>query len=45
MINIEHHDKLVAITIFGEFALADYKEFEELVTYKIQFGGPPSKLW
>ncbi len=39
MINIEHRDKLVAVAIFGEFALADYKEFEELVTYKIQFGG------
>ena len=39
MINIEHRDKLVAVTIFGEFALADYKEFEELITYKIQFGG------
>ena len=40
MINIEHHDKLVAITIFGEFALADYKEFEEVVNYKVKFEGP-----
>lgn len=40
MINIEHRDRLVAVTVFGEFALADYKEFEELVNYKIQFSGP-----
>lgn len=39
MINIEHRDSLVAVTVFGEFALADYKEFEELVNYKIQFSG------
>ena len=39
MINIEHRDKLVAVTVFGEFELADFKEFEELVTYKIQFDG------
>jgi len=39
MINIEHRDNLVAVTVFGEFALADYKEFEELVNYKIQFSG------
>ncbi|WP_068636136.1 STAS/SEC14 domain-containing protein [Thauera butanivorans] len=39
MISIEHRDNLVAITVFGEFALADYKEFEELVNYKIQFAG------
>ena len=40
MINIEHRDRLVAVTVFGEFTLADYKEFEELVNYKIQFSGP-----
>ncbi|HQZ01089.1 MAG TPA: STAS/SEC14 domain-containing protein [Thauera sp.] len=39
MINIEHRDNLVAVTVFGEFTLADYKEFEELVKYKIQFSG------
>lgn len=27
MINIEHRDNLVAVTVFGEFTLADYKEF------------------
>ena len=45
MINIEHHDKLVAITIFGEFALADYKEFEELVNFKVKFEGPVNLLF
>lgn len=39
MISIEHRDTLIAVTVFGEFALADYKEFEELVNYKIQFVG------
>ncbi|MFT3759133.1 STAS/SEC14 domain-containing protein [Thauera sp.] len=45
MISIEHRDNLVAITVFGEFALADYKEFEELVNYKIQFAGPIDLLF
>ena len=45
MINIEHRDRLVAVTVFGEFALADYKEFEELVNYKIQFSGPIDLLF
>lgn len=39
MISTEHTDRLAAITVFGEFTLADYKEFEELVNYKIQFNG------
>lgn len=39
MISTDHSDKLVAVTVFGEFTLADYKEFEELVNYKIQFQG------
>lgn len=45
MISIEHSDNLVSITVFGEFALADYKEFEELVNYKIQFSGPIDLLF
>ncbi len=45
MINIEHRDRLVAVTVFGEFALADYKEFEELENYKIQFSGPIDLLF
>ncbi|MDR3213569.1 MAG: STAS/SEC14 domain-containing protein [Azoarcus sp.] len=39
MISIDHSGKLVAITVFGEFTLADYREFEELADYKIKFDG------
>lgn len=39
MISTLHSDKLVAMTVFGEFTLADYKEFEELVNFKIRFEG------
>ena len=39
MITTEHSDKQVAVTVFGEFTLADYKEFEELVNFKVQFEG------
>lgn len=45
MITIEHSDKLVAVAVFGEFTLADFKEFEELVSYKIQFSGPVDLLF
>ncbi len=45
MITIEHSDELVAVAVFGEFTLADFKEFEELVTYKIQFGGQVDLLF
>ena len=45
MISIEHRDNLVAITVFGEFALADYKEFEELVNFKVKFEGPVNLLF
>jgi len=40
MISTDHKDNLVAVTVFGEFTLADYREFEELVDYKVQFVGP-----
>lgn len=40
MIAIDHKGPLVGITVFGEFTLADYAEFEELVNYKVRFEGP-----
>lgn len=40
MITIDHRNQLVTIANLGEFTLADFKEFEELVLYKIQFAGP-----
>lgn len=45
MITTDHRPNLVAVAVFGEFTLADYKEFEELVNYKIQFEGPVSLLF
>ena len=44
MITKEHSTGLVAIAAFGEFTLTDYKEFEELVNYKIKFEGPVNLL-
>jgi hypothetical protein len=40
MIAIQHQDHLVEFAVLGEFTLADFKEFEELVLYKIKFSGP-----
>ena len=40
MITIDHRNQLVTIAALGEFTLTDFKEFEELVLYKIQFAGP-----
>ena len=45
MIVTDHKDKLVTVAVYGEFALADYKEFEELINYKVQFQGPVNLLF
>ncbi|MEZ5615133.1 MAG: STAS/SEC14 domain-containing protein [Rhodocyclaceae bacterium] len=45
MIVTDHKDKLVTVTVYGEFALADYKEFEELVNFKVRFEGPVNLLF
>ncbi len=45
MIVTDHKDKLVTVAVYGEFALADYKEFEELVNYKVRFQGPVNLLF
>lgn len=44
MITKEHAPGIVAIAVFGEFTLEDYREFEELVNYKIKFEGPVNLL-
>jgi hypothetical protein len=44
MITTSHQDHLAECAVFGEFSLADFKEFEELVLYKIKFSGPVSLL-
>ena len=44
MIVTDHKDKLVTVTVYGEFTLADYREFEELVNFKVKFEGPVNLL-
>ena len=39
MIAIDHSGKLVTVTVLGEFVLADYKEFEDLVRSTLVPGG------
>ncbi len=34
MITIQEADNLISVAVFGEFTLADFKEFEEQVLYK-----------
>lgn len=45
MIVIDHQKERVNVTVFGEFTLADYREFEEVVNYKIRFEGPVNLLF
>jgi hypothetical protein len=42
MITTVNNQGRVNVTVFGEFTLADYKEFEEIANYKVQFEGPVS---
>lgn len=44
MITTDHSPQQISIAVFGEFTLADYKEFEELFTYKSRFEGPVNVL-
>ena len=45
MIVTDHKDKLVTVTVYGEFTLGDYKEFEGLVNFKVKFEGPVDLLF
>ena len=45
MIAIDHQEHLITVTVLGEFALADFKEFEELVNFKVKFEGSVSLLF
>jgi hypothetical protein len=40
MIVIQHQPKRVVVNVYGEFTLKDYKEFEDMVNYKVKFEGP-----
>lgn len=37
MIVVEQEKHAVKAAVYGEFTLADYREFEEMVNYKIKF--------
>ncbi len=45
MIVIEQQPKRVEVTIYAEFTLADYKEFEDAVNHAIRFEGPVDLLF
>ena len=45
MIIIDQKPHRVSVSVFGEFALADYREFEEAVNYKVRFEGPVNLLF
>src|SRR5574343_1518778 len=45
MIVTDQKEHRVSVSVFGEFILADYKEFEELVNFKVQFEGPVDLLF
>ena len=44
MIVIDHQANRVNVSVFGEFTLADFMEFEELVLHEIKFSGPVNIL-
>ena len=45
MIVIEHQPKRVEVTVYAEFTLADYQEFESVANDAIQFEGPVDLLF
>jgi hypothetical protein len=44
MIAIDHSGRLVTVTVLGEFVLADYKEFEDMVRATLLPGGKVNLL-
>ena len=45
MITFQQTDNLVNVAVLGEFTLADYKEFEDQVLYKLHSGGKVNLLF
>ena len=45
MIVVQHQSGRVEVNVYGEFTLADYKEFEEMVNFKVKFEGPIDLLF
>lgn len=44
MIAIEQRERVVKVSVFGEFTLADYKQMEDAVVYKLKFQGKVNLL-
>jgi thiosulfate/3-mercaptopyruvate sulfurtransferase len=44
MIVIQQQEKRVSVAVYGEFTLADFKEFEETVNHEVGFAGPVDLL-
>ncbi len=45
MIVTDHQPHRVSVAVYGEFTMADYREFEELVNFKVKFEGPVDLLF
>lgn len=45
MITIQENDNLITVSVFGEFTLADFKEFESQVLYKSRHAGKVNVLF
>lgn len=44
MITTEHNERRLCATVFGEFSLADLKELEDQVDYRLEFKGKVNLL-
>jgi hypothetical protein len=44
MITIEHRDRVVKVSVFGEFTLVDYKLLEDGVLHELEFQGKVNLL-
>lgn len=45
MISLDVKENLVAVTVMGQFTLADYREFEQAVDHGIEFQGKVNLLF
>jgi hypothetical protein len=45
MITIEQSDNLISVSVLGEFTLADFKQFEDLVQYELKTPGEINLLF
>ena len=45
MIVTDHQPHRVSVAVYGRFTMDDYREFEELVNYKVRFEGPVDLLF